>query len=58
MRDGLTGSVGQVRQGRAVIGASMAEIVDRPGGVTPHGRIATSSREQASGVRQVYQAIA
>jgi len=39
-------------------GASMAEIVESVGGVNAlMDRIATSSREQASGVRQVYQAI-
>jgi methyl-accepting chemotaxis protein len=44
------------QQGRS---AGMAEIVDSVGGVTAlMDRIATSSREQASGVRQVYQAIA
>jgi methyl-accepting chemotaxis protein len=50
-------SKGAALAGRA--GASMAGIVDSVGGVTAlMDRIATSSREQASGVRQVYQAIA
>jgi methyl-accepting chemotaxis protein len=50
-------SKGAALAGRA--GAGMAEIVDSVGGVTAlMDRIATSSREQASGVRQVYQAIA
>lgn len=50
-------SKGAALAGRA--GAGMAEIVDSVGGVTTlMDRIATASREQASGVRQVYQAIA